>query len=174
MSRAQSWEGFSFRPSLAPACTLPSPLVKIRQAIHKYCVYSCLKRPHHKPRPAATSVSLCAAQQGALDSPRTQLDVACVGGGVLGNPLSRATSVIHFGDVSDMAPPMSSHLEWEGSREEQLISPALLLSRKSHLQPLLRQISVPLKVPCAPPPAADTALVLRASEFATVNVCLWT
>ena len=52
-------------------------------------------------------MSLDAAQQGAPDQARTHLDVAWVGprvggGGVSGNPLGRATSVIQFDDVSAM------------------------------------------------------------------------
>ena len=95
---AQSWERFSFRPSLTPACAPPGPPVMI-QAIHRCCPYSCLEKPHQKLRPAATSVSLGSAQQGTPDSLSTHLDVVWLGlwvrgGRVSGYPLGRETSVI--------------------------------------------------------------------------------
>ena len=54
-------------PNLAPACAPPGPPVKIQEANHKCCVYSCLKSPHQKLRLVVTSVSLVSAQQGTPD-----------------------------------------------------------------------------------------------------------
>ena len=112
--------GFSCRPSLAPTCAPLGPPVKIQQAIHRFCAYSCLKRPHQKLKPAAPNVSLGVAQQGAPDSPRTHLNVAWVelrigGGGVSGNPLGRVTSVIQFDDISAMAELCPHTGRWKGS-----------------------------------------------------------
>nr|KAF6474923.1 hypothetical protein HJG63_011042 [Rousettus aegyptiacus] len=114
-------EGFSCRPNLAQASTPPGPPVKIQQAIHRCCVYSCLKRPHQKPRPAAsTSVSLGAAHQEAPDSLRLYLDVTWAGlrvggGGYSRNPLGEATSVVQSNDLTAMVGPSLHIGREEGS-----------------------------------------------------------
>ena len=105
---AQSWEGFSCRPNLAPVCAPLGAPVKIQQAIHRCYAYSYIKGPCQKPRSAATNVSLGTTQQKAQDSPRTHLDMACVEpwvgeGRVSRNLLGGATSVIQLEDVSAMA-----------------------------------------------------------------------
>lgn len=72
---------------------------------HQCCVYCCLKMPCQKPRLAAAGMGLGAAQQGSQGTTRSPLDVIWVGsqvisGGVSGNNLSGATSIIQFDAVS--------------------------------------------------------------------------
>ena len=112
--------GIQLQAKLSPSLGPLGPPVKTQQAIHRCCAYSGLKRPHQKPRSAASSVSLGAAQQVAPDSLRIHLEVAWVrfrvrGGRVSGNPLGLATPVIQFDDLTPMA-ALCPRTEWgEGS-----------------------------------------------------------
>ena len=176
VSEAQSREAFSCWRTLAPASTPPGPPVKIQRVIHRCCAYSCLKRSNHKPRPAASSVSLGAAQQGAPDSLRIHLDVVWVGlqvggGGISGNSLGRMTSSIQF-ELLAIVMLCPSTGSGEGSTRNNGY-PGTSVQSKSCLVPHSDNVSLPVS-PWYPLRAAKTTLVLRASRFFTAKIHWWT
>lgn len=92
---------------------------------HRHCTYSCLKKTHQKLRPASSSVSLGAAEQGAPDSLRIYLVVAWVGPQVGGGRVSGFLSFIKMHSVTP---------DWN---PEVILNPNIFLNPSTYYQQIL-------------------------------------